>query len=82
MGDACSYVCFQTWINKARTNTGLCPTMSFLNKMTVGLCCNFGRIVVRSVFNCGLFQDFKFTLIISWLFHGERKDTPRSTLMF
>ena len=33
-------------------------------------------------FCCGLFQEFKFSLIISWLFQGARKDIPRNTLMF
>ena len=46
-------------------------------KWQFGLLCNFGRIVLRSVFYRGLFQDFKFTVIISWLLQGARKDIPR-----
>ena len=28
------------------------------------------------------FQDFRFTLIISWLFHGARKNKPTNTQTF
>ena len=31
-GDTCSYVCPQTWLEEARTNIGLSPTMGFLNE--------------------------------------------------
>ena len=31
-GDICSYVCRQTWLNEARMNIGLSPTMDFLNE--------------------------------------------------
>ena len=31
-GDTCSYVYPQTWLNEARTNIGLSPTMGFLNE--------------------------------------------------
>ena len=54
--------------NEARTNIGLSSAMGFLNENESDLFCSFGRIVVRSVFYCGLFQDFKFPLIISWIF--------------
>ena len=30
--NSCSYVSPQTWLNKARTNIGLSPTMGFLNE--------------------------------------------------
>ena len=32
-------------------------------------------------FNPGIFQDFWFSLIISGLFQGARKDIPRNILM-
>ena len=82
-GDTCSYVCHQTWLNESRTNIGLSPTMGFLNENDcLELFCNFGKIVVRSVFCCGLFEDLKFSLSISWLFQGSKKDIPCSTLLF
>ena len=31
-GDTCSYVCYQIWLNEARANLGLSPTMGFLNE--------------------------------------------------
>ena len=30
--DTCFYVCPQTWLNEARTDIGLSPTMGFLNE--------------------------------------------------
>ena len=33
------------------------------------------------VFYCVVFQDFEFTLIISWLFQGTGKDIPCNDLM-
>ena len=32
MGDTCSYVCSQTWLDEAKTNISLSPTISFFNK--------------------------------------------------
>ena len=32
MRDTCSYDCSQTWLNEARTNIGLSPTMGFSNE--------------------------------------------------
>ena len=79
----CSYVGSQTWLNDARTNIGLSQTMGFLNENdSLAYFANFGRIFVRSVINCGLFQDIKFSLIISFLFQGSRKEKPRNTLIF
>ena len=71
-GDKCSYVCPQTWLNQARRNITLSPTMGFfmfLNENEFGLFCNFGIIVVRSVFYRRLFQ-------------GRKKDIPGKALMF
>ena len=33
-------------------------------------------------FTVGFIKTIKLSLIISWLFQGARKDTPRNTLMF
>ena len=51
-------------------------------KMTAWLILKFGGIVLRSVFYCGLFQDFKFSLIISWLFQGEGRTYLATPLCF
>ena len=40
------------------------------------------NLMPRSFFNHGLIQDFGFSLIISGLFQGARKDIPHSTLWF
>ena len=53
---------------------GLSPAMGFLNENdSFGLLCNLGRIVVRSVLNHGLFNDFRFSLNISGLFQGGQR---------
>ena len=68
-GDTRSYVCPQIWLNEARANIGLSPAKGFLNENdSSAYFAIFGRIVVRYVFYCGLFQDFKFSLIVSWRF--------------
>ena len=66
-GDICSYVCPQTWLNDARTNIGLSPTMSFLNENDSLAYFVILRelFVVWSVLYCGPFQDFKFSIIVS-----------------
>ena len=72
--------------NESRTNIGLSPTMGFLNENdSLAYFCNLGRLVVRSVFYCGLagfFKTLKFSLIISSLFQKATKDIPRYTIMF
>ena len=52
----------------------------FQCKWRFGLFYNFGRIAVRSVFYCGLSQDFKFSL--SWLFQGARRLIIRGEFFF
>ena len=58
-GDACFYVYLQTWLHP-KTNS---PTMSFLNENDS---LAYFEIIVRSVFNRGLFQglfDFSSSLV-------------------
>ena len=78
------FICLsQTWLNEARTYIGLSPTMGFSNENdSLAYFAILGRIVVRSVFNCRLFQNCWFSLVISGLFQGARKDMPRNILMF
>ena len=51
-------------------------------KVTVWFILQFWENCRRSVFNHGLCQDFWFSLIISRLCQGFRKDIPRNTLTF
>ena len=71
--DTCPYFGPQTWLNEARTNIGLSPTMFFfLMKMTVWLISNFGRTVVRSVFYYGLFKTLSFLSLSVGFLRGKR----------
>ena len=83
-GDICSYVCPQTWLNEARTNVGLSPTMGFLNENDS--LAYFAMLVeLLSGLSVGFFKTFKFSRIISWLFRcgwGKEGHKARNTLMF
>ena len=60
---------------EARINTSLSPTMGFFNESD-SLATYFAILGELSSSN------FKFSLIISWLFQRARKDIPRSFLTF
>ena len=80
--DTCSYVCPQTWLNKARSHIGLSSTMGFSNE-------NDGQAylaILRELpsglcFTVGLFQDFKLSLLFTWLFQGAREGIVVNTPM-
>ena len=58
-GDRCSYVCFKTWLNEARRNIGLSPTMGFSwMKMTVWLILQFWETCRQVCLLLWAFQDF------------------------
>ena len=72
-GDTCSNVCPQTWLNKARTNIGLSLTMGFLNENdSLAYFAILGKLPSGLFFTVGFFKTFKFFLIFSWHFQGQR----------
>ena len=80
--DTCSYVCPQTWLNKARAQIGLSSTMGFLNENDSQTYFAILRELSSGLsFTGGLFLYFKFSLIITWLFQGARKVIARNTPM-
>ena len=80
-GDICSNVCPQTWLNGARTNIGLSPTLSSLNENdSLAYFAILGELSLGMSFTVGFFKTLSF-LIISWLFQGGSKDMPRNILM-
>ena len=82
-GDTCSYVCQKTWLNEARTNIGLSPTMGFLNENdSLAYFAIFLELSPGVSFTVDFLKTFSFPLIISWLCQGARKDILRDTLMF
>ena len=73
----------QTWLNDVKTNIGLSPTIGFLNENdSLAYFESWQEWSSCLSFTVGFLKTFKFSLIISWLFQGARKDIPRNTLMF
>ena len=65
--DTSFYICPQTWLNEARTNRYVPPTMAFLNeKDSLAYSAMLGELSSGLSFTIGFFKTFKFSLIISW----------------
>ena len=79
-GDTCSYVCPQTWLNEARTNIGLSPTMGFSNENdSLAYFEILGELPSGLSFTVGFFMTFKVILLSVGFFRGQGRthlETP------
>ena len=61
-GDTCSYVCPQTWLNEAKTNIGMSPTMGFLNEnVSLAYFAILGELSSGLPFIVGFFKTYVFS---------------------
>ena len=78
--DTYPYVCPQTWLNEARANIGLSPTMGFLNENdSLAYFAILEELSSGLSFTVGFSRFQAFSL---WAFSGARNDIPRNTLTF
>ena len=71
-GDTCSYVCPQTWLNEARTNIGLSPTVSFLNENdSFAYFEILGELSSGQSFTVGFFMTLSVLLLSVGFFRGQ-----------
>ena len=71
-GGTCSYVCPQTWLNEARANIGLSPTMGFLNENdSLAYFEILGELSSGLSFTVGLFMTLSFLLLLAGFFRRQ-----------
>ena len=64
-GDKCSYVCPQTWLNKARTKIVLSASMGFLSENDSLDCfAILGELSSGLSFTVGFFKTFRFLSLL------------------
>ena len=71
-GDTCSYVCPQTWLNEARINTGLSPTIDFLDENdSLAYFEILGELPAGLSFTVEFFMTLSFLLLTGGFFGGR-----------
>ena len=77
-GNACYYVCPQTWLNEASTSTGLSPTMGGLNENgSLVYFAVLGELSSGLSFTVGFFKTLGFLSLLVGFFRGKKGHTSQ-----